>query len=96
MLTIIAIISLFKPDLLLGKKIREKVNEEQKEILIKNQRKIYCILAATFESLALSNIEYEMAKVIGTILTIIFGVLLFVVVGPAMKESSKIMKELKN
>ena len=89
-LIIMLIVSLFKPDVLLSKKTKEVANEEQRKILIKNYRKIYAIMIATFESLALMRYtEY-----VGMILAIIFIILFFVISLPAVKENKKIQKEL--
>ena len=49
-LIIILIISIAKPDILLAKNVKEKASDEQKQILVKNYRKIYAILIALFES----------------------------------------------
>ena len=87
---IIIIVSLAKPDILLSKKMKEKANEEQKNILTKNLRKIYAIMVALFESLALMRYK----ETVGIILTIVFLILFFVISVPAIKENSKITKEL--
>lgn len=89
-LIIIIIVSLAKPDILLSKKMKEKTNEEQKNILTKNLRKIYAIMVALFESLALMRYK----ETVGIILTIVFLILFFVISVPAIKENSKITKEL--
>ena len=89
-LIIIIIVSLAKPDILLSKKMKEKENEEQKNILTKNLRKIYAIMVALFESLALMRYK----ETVGIILTIVFLILFFVISVPAIKENSKITKEL--
>lgn len=89
-LIIMLIVSLAKPDILLSKKIREKANDEQKKVLTKNLRKIYAIIIASFESIAL--IRYT--EFIGIILGIVFLILFFVISLPAIKENSKIIKEL--
>lgn len=90
-LIIMLIISLFKPDVLLAKKIKEKATEKQKTILTKNLRKIYAIMVATFESLALMRYT----EFIGIILAVVFIILFFTISLPAIKENSKITKELK-
>ncbi len=87
-LIIIIIVSLAKPDILLSKKMKEKANEEQKNILTKNLRKIYAIMVALFESLALMRYK----ETVGIILTIVFLILFFVISVPAIKENSKITK----
>lgn len=89
-LIIMLIISLSKPDILLSKKMREKANEEQKKILTKNLRKIYAIMIATIESLALMRYT----ELVGVILAIIFIVLFFVISLPAIKENKSITKEI--
>ena len=89
-LIIIIIVSLAKPDILLSKKMKEKANEEQKNILTKNLRKIYAIMVALFESLALMRYK----ETVGIILTIVFLILFFVISVPVIKENSKITKEL--
>ncbi len=89
-LIIIIIVSLAKPDILLSKKMKEKANEEQKNILTKNLRKIYAIMVALFESLALMRYQ----ETVGIILVIVFLILFFVISVPAIKENSKITKEL--
>lgn len=92
-LIIIIVVSLFKPDVLLAKKIKEKANDEQKEILTRNLRKTYSILVALLESLAL--MRYENFETIGLISGIIFAILVFKVSIPAGKENRKIINELK-
>ncbi len=89
-LIIILIISLSKPDILLSKKMKEKATEEQKRILTKNLRKIYAIMIATIESLALMRYT----EIVGVILAIVFIVLFFVISLPAIKENKKITKEI--
>ena len=73
-----------------GDKFKEKANEEQKNILTKNLRKIYAIMVALFESLALMRYK----ETVGIILVIVFPILFFVISVPAIKENSKITKEL--
>lgn len=89
-LIIIIIISLAKPDILLSKKMKEKANEEQKNILTKNLRKIYSVIVALFESLALMRYT----EIVGIILAIVFIILFIIISVPAIKENSKITKEL--
>lgn len=91
-LIIIIIISLAKPDILLSKKMKEKANEEQKNKFTKNLRKIYAIIVAMFESLAIMRYN----EFFGIILAIIFIILFFTISLPAIKENSKITKELNN
>ena len=74
-LIIILIISLAKPDILLAKKVKEKASDEQKQILVKNYRKIYAILIALFESLAIMRYS----SIIGGVLAIIFIILFFTI-----------------
>ncbi len=90
-LIIMLIISLVKPDILLSKKIKEKATDEQKIIITKNLRKIYAIMVATFESVAIMRFN----GVVGTILTIVFLILFFTISLPAIKENKRIIKELK-
>lgn len=90
-LIIMLIVSLSKPDILLAKKVKEKANEEQKNIMVKNLRKIYAIMVGLFESMALMRYT----EIVGIILTIVCIVLFVVISVPAIKENSKIMKELK-
>ena len=89
-LLIMLIVSLGKPDVLLSRKIKEKANDEQKIVLTKNLRKIYAILIGLLESVALLNYS----EGIGIILSIVFLVLFFKISLPAIKENSKINKEL--
>ena len=89
-LIIMLIVSLFKPDVLLSKKMKERATDEQKKILTKNLRKIYAIMVATFESLALMRYT----EFVGIILAIVFIILFFVISLQAIKENSKITKEL--
>ncbi len=89
-LIIMLIVSLAKPDVLLAKKMKENASEEQKAILVKNLRKIYAIFIGVIESLAL--IRYT--QIVGIILVIVFAVLFFVISLPAIKENSKIVKEV--
>ena len=85
------IVSLSKPEVLLSKKIREKANEEQKNVLAKNLRKQYAISVAALESVALMRYTSS----IGAILAIVCIVLFFKVALPAKKENDIILKELK-
>jgi hypothetical protein len=89
-LIIMIIVSLAKPDILLSKKMKEKANEEQKNILTKNLRKIYSVIVALFESLALMRYT----EIVGIILAIVFIILFIIISVPAIKENSKITKEL--
>lgn len=89
-LIIMIIVSLAKPDVLLSKKMKEKANEEQKNILTKNLRKIYSVIVALFESLALMRYT----EIVGIILAIVFIILFIIISVPAIKENSKITKEL--
>ncbi len=90
-LTIIILISLFKPQVLLAKKVKEKTNDEQRVILANNLRKIYSIMIATLEALVIMRYN----EIIGMILIVIFLVLFFAISLPAAKENSKIIKELR-
>lgn len=90
-LIIILIISLAKPDILLAKKVKEKASDEQKQILVKNYRKIYAILIALFESLAIMRYS----SIIGGVLAIIFIILFFTISWPATKQNKQILKELE-
>lgn len=89
-LIIMLIVSISKPDILLSKKMKERANDEQKIILSKNLRKIYAIMVALFESMAIMRYT----EIVGIILTIVFIILFFVISLPAIKENSKITKEL--
>ena len=82
-LIIILIISIAKPDILLAKNV--------KEILVKNYRKIYAILIALFESLAIMRYS----SIIGGVLAIIFIILFFTISWPATKQNKQILKELE-
>lgn len=90
-LIVMILISLSKPDVLLSKKLKEKANEEQKNMLAKNLRKIYAIMVALIESMAI--IRYT--QIVGLIATAVFIILFIIISLPAIKENSKIMKELK-
>lgn len=89
-LIIMLIVSLFKPEVLLSKKMKEKANEEQKIVLTNNLRKQYFVVVGLLESASL--IRYF--ETIGIILAIVFIVLFFKVALPAIKETSEITKEL--
>ena len=90
-LIIMLIVSLSKPDILLSKKMKERANDEQKIILTKNLRKIYAITVALFESTALMRYT----EILVAILAIVCIILFFVISLPAIKENSKIKKELE-
>ena len=90
-LIIILIISIAKPDILLAKNVKEKASDEQKQILVKNYRKIYAILIALFESLAIMRYS----SIIGGFLAIIFIILFFTISWPATKQNKQILKELE-
>lgn len=89
-LIILLIMSISKPEVLLAKKIREKANDDQKKILVKNLRKIYGLMIGVFESLAL--IRY--IQMVGIILFVTFLILFLIIAIPAIRENSKIVKEL--
>ncbi len=100
-LIILLIISLFKPDVLLAKRLKEMANEEQKALLVKNERKIYAILVAILESISLATyaLTYSptytlIVRMVGIILTVVFIVLFFVISLPAVRENRKIVKEV--
>lgn len=90
-LIIILIISIAKPDILLAKKVKEKASDEQKQILVKNYRKIYAIIIALFESLAIMRYS----TIIGFVLVIIFFILFFTISWPATKQNKQILKDLE-
>lgn len=90
-LIIILIISLAKPDILLAKKVKEKASDEQKQTLVNNYRKIYAILIALFESLAIMRYS----TIIGFVLVIIFFILFFTISWPATKQNKQIIKDLE-
>ena len=71
--------------------MKEKVNEEQKNILAKNLRKQYATLIGLIESASL--LRYN--ETIGAILSIICIVLFFKMFLPAKKENDTILKELE-
>lgn len=89
-LIIILIISIAKPDILLAKNVKEKASDEQKQILVKNYRKIYAIVIALFESLAIMRYS----TIIGLVLVVIFFILFFTISWPATKQNKQILKEL--
>ena len=89
-LIIILIISLAKPDILLAKKVKEKASDEQKQTLVKNYRKIYAILIALFESLAIMRYS----TIVGFVLVIIFFILFFTISWPATKQNKQIINDL--
>ena len=90
-LIIMLIVSLSKPEVLLSKKIKEKANEEQKNMLAKNLRKQYATLIGLIESASLMRYN----ETIGAILAIICIILFFKVFLPAKKENDAILKELE-
>ncbi len=89
-LIIILIISIAKPDILVAKNVKEKASDEQKQILVKNYRKIYAIVIALFESLAIMRYS----TIIGLVLVVIFFILFFTISWPATKQNKQILKEL--
>lgn len=93
-LIILLIISISKPDILLSKKIKEKANDEQKNILARNFRKSYAILIAFFETFALTRYFEGFLDIVLYILIIIEFILFFTISLPAIKENKKIIKEL--
>lgn len=90
-LIIILIISIAKPNILLSKNVKEKASDDQKQILVKNYRKIYAILIALFESLAIMRYS----TIIGGVLAIILIILLFTISLPATKQNRQIIKDLE-
>ena len=72
-LIILLLVSLSKPEVLLSKKLKEAANDEQKNILASNFRKLYAVIIATFESMAVSRYN----GTIGALLTIVCVILLF-------------------
>lgn len=94
-LIILLIVSISKPDVLLGKKVKEKANEEQKNILAKNIRKTYGILIAVLESMAIRRYVDDDLGIVFLIISIVLLVLFFVFALPGIKENRRILKELK-
>lgn len=90
-LIIMLIVSLVKPEVLLSKKMKERATDEQKKVLTMNLRKIYAIMVAAIESVALTRYTEDL----GIILVIASIVLFFIIALPAIKENSEIMKEVK-
>ena len=90
-LIIILIISVAKPDILLAKNVKAKASAEQKQILVKNYRKMQAILIALFESLAIMRYS----TIIGFVLVIIFFILFFTISWPATKQNRQILKDLE-
>ena len=71
--------------------VKEKVLDEQKQILVTNYRKIYAILIALFESLVIMRYS----TIVGAVLAIILIVLFFTISWPATKQNKQILKELE-
>lgn len=94
-LIILLIVSISKPDILLAKKVREKANDEQKNVLAKNLRKIYGFLIATIETVALHRYVDGDLEIVLHIVTIVIFILFCVFAIPGIKENRKILKELK-
>ncbi len=94
-LIILLIVSISKPDILLAKKVREKANDEQKNILVKNIRKTYGFLIATIETVALRRYVDDDLGIVLLIVTILLLVLFFVFALPGIKENRQILKDLK-
>jgi len=94
-LIILLIISIFKPDIMLSKKTKEKASEEQKHTLAKNYRKIFGLCIATIELNALRRYVGEGMGIILLLATIVVIILFFVLAIPAIKENRKINKELE-
>lgn len=94
-LIILLIISIAKPDILLAKKVREKANEEQKNVLAKNIRKVYGFLIATIETVALHRYVDGDLEIVLHIVTIVIFILFCVFAIPGIKENRKILNELK-
>lgn len=90
---IIVIISLFKPDILLSKKMKEQASNEQKKIYTNNLRiiLIFPMLLSVFSILY----GYRSTETIGMVLMIISIVLFFIAGLPKAKECLKIKNELK-
>ncbi len=93
-LIILLIISISKPDILLSKKLKEKANDEQKNILARNFRKSYAILIAFFETFALTRYFEGFLDIVLYIFIIVEIILFFTISLPAIKENKKIVKEL--
>lgn len=95
-LIIILIIGLFKPEILLSKKMKEKANEEQKKVLTKNLRKIFAIVIVPISIDPIEKLGDMMyTNFLGLILAIVFFVLVFAVALPAIQENNRIVKEIK-
>ncbi len=88
---IFLVISYFKPNILLSKKVREKVDEKQKEILVKNRREIYFLLVVTFEFVT----DTVVAPWWFNLFTISFCIVMWILTIPQIKENRKIIKEAK-
>lgn len=94
-LIILLIVSISKPDILLSKKVKERANEEQKNLLAKNIRKVYGILIAVIETMAIRRYVNEDFSIILLIISIILLVLFFILAIPGIRENRKILKDLK-
>lgn len=94
-LIILLIVSISKPDILLSKKVKERANEEQKNLLAKNIRKVYGILIAVIETMAIRRFVNEDFSIILLIISIILLVLFFILAIPGIRENRKILKDLK-
>lgn len=92
-LIIFLIVSWFKPEVLLSKKMKEKATEEEQKILVSNYKKYISCFILFLESYSIEN-NYSAG--IGLILIIISFILLLKFGWPAIKENSKIVKEIKN
>jgi hypothetical protein len=89
------IISFSKPEILLNRKMKEKANDEQKAILVKNIRKIYCISIVIIETGAMSRYASSDWTILILVALIVESILLFKYSIPAIKENRKIINELK-
>jgi len=70
--------------------VKEKVLDEQKQILVTNYRKIYAILIALFESLVIMRYS----TIVGSVLAL-FLFFFFTISWPADKQNKQILKDLE-
>lgn len=70
--------------------VKEKVLDEQKQILVTNYRKIYAILIALFESLVIMRYS----TIVGSVLAL-FLFFFFTISWPATKQNRQILKDLE-
>ncbi len=99
------LVAVIKPEIMVAKKIRDNMTENEKDVVVTNNRKIYLILLIimvcwvikdVLEKIFLKNSDISLLIDIVTIGAMIAAIVaLVVIVIPVSKENKKIIKDVE-